>query len=250
MKMRTRIRILKILGVLGLIAPAVAFILDMWASRFQEGTLEYIQIKRIVFILLGIYAIIGVLIVILTSIGGKPEPKPIDKYDLLFGDALQLRHALQGSTAQLGYECLESDEAWLICRRWEKKRCHVFALRFLEEMQREDIGPMYDHMYAVLKENGVDPDLAEDLSDAEHRGESDIVKLLFLPKERGRAGKTNEPVLCGSDAGRRYLLSAGVGYRRGSEAGECEKNQVDAGGDEKDMGGGYSGKRGKGEESK
>ena len=34
----------------------------------------------------------------------------------------------------------------------------MFALRFLEEMQREDIGPMYDHMYAVLKENGVDPD--------------------------------------------------------------------------------------------
>ena len=156
--MKTRIRILKILGVLGLIAPVVAFILDMWSSRLQEETLIYIQIKRVVFILLGIYAIIGVLIVILTCIGGKPEPKPIAKYDLLFGDALQLRHALQGSTAQLGYECLESDEAWLICRRWEKKRCHVFALRFLEEMQREDIGPMYDHMYAVLKENGVDPD--------------------------------------------------------------------------------------------
>ena len=156
--MRTRIRILKILGVLGLMMMISFVVVSICIEMTPKGTVEYEQINKIGLIMFGIYAIIGVLIVILTCIGGKIEPKPIDKYDLLLGDALQLRHALQGSTGQLGYECLESDEAWLICRRWEKKRCHVFALRFLEEMQREDIGPMYDHMYAVLKENGVDPD--------------------------------------------------------------------------------------------
>ena len=158
MKMRTRIRILKILGVLGLMMMISFVVVSICIKRTPKGTVEYEQINKIGLIMFGICVIIAVLIVILTCIGGKPEPKPIDKYDLLFGDALQLRHALQGSTGQQGYECLESDEAWLICRRWEKKRCHVFALRFLEEMQREDIGPMYDHMYAVLKENGVDPD--------------------------------------------------------------------------------------------
>ena len=156
--MRTRIRILKILGVLGLMMMTSFVVVSICIKRTPKGTVEYEQINKIGLIMFGICVIIAVLIVILTCIGGKIEPKPIDKYDLLLGDALQLRHALQGSTGQLGYECLESDETWLICRRWEKKRCHVFALRFLEEMQREDIGPMYDHMYAVLKENGVDPD--------------------------------------------------------------------------------------------
>ena len=156
--MKTRIRILKILGVLGLVVMIVFMAVSAYGEYLPKGTMEYERVEKVWFVVFGIYAIIGVLIVILTCIGGKPEPKPIDKYDLLFGDALQLRHALQGSTGQQGYECLESDEAWLISRRWEKKRCHVFALRFLEEMQREDIGPMYDHMYAVLKENGIDPD--------------------------------------------------------------------------------------------
>ena len=156
--MKTRIRIIKVITILGVLFFIAALGVTMWARSFPKGTIEYERRKMIALTVWGIAFVIVVLLIILTSIGGKPEPKPIAKYDLLFGDALQLRHALQGSTAQLGYECLESDEAWLICRRWEKKRCHVFALRFLEEMQREDIGPMYDHMYAVLKENGVDPD--------------------------------------------------------------------------------------------
>ena len=156
--MKTRIRILKVITILGVLFFIAVLGVTMWAECAPKGTVEHAQREKVWLILLGIAFVMAVLLMILTSIGGKIEPKPIDKYDLLSGDALQLRHALQGSTAQLGYECLESDEAWLICRRWEKKRCHVFALRFLEEMQREDIGPMYDHMYAVLKENGVDPD--------------------------------------------------------------------------------------------
>ena len=156
--MKTRIRIIKVITILGVLFFIAVLGVTMWAECAPKGTVEHAQREKVWLILVGINFVIVVLLMILTSIGGKIEPKPIDKYDLLFGDALQLRHALQGSTAQLGYECLESDEAWLICRRWEKKRCHVFALRFLEEMQREDIGPMYDHMYAVLKENGVDPD--------------------------------------------------------------------------------------------
>ena len=156
--MKTRIRIIKVITILGVLFFIAVLGVTMWAECAPKGTVEHAQREKVWLILLGINFVIVVLLMILTSIGGKIEPKPIDKYDLLFGDALQLRHALQDSTAQLGYECLESDEAWLICRRWEKRRCHVFALRFLEEMQREDIGPMYDHMYAVLKENGVDPD--------------------------------------------------------------------------------------------
>lgn len=156
--MKTRIRILKVITILGVLFFIAVLGVTMWAECAPKGTVEHAQREKVWLILLGINFVIVVLLIILTSIGGKIEPKPIAKYDLLFGDALQLRHALQGSTGQLGYECLESDEAWLICRRWEKKRCHVFALRFLEEMQREDIGPMYDHMYAVLKENGIDPD--------------------------------------------------------------------------------------------
>ena len=156
--MKTRIRIIKVITILGVLFFIAVLGVTMWAECAPKGTVEHAQREKVWLILVGINFVIVVLLMILTSIGGKIEPKPIDKYDLLLGDALQLRHALQGSTAQLGYECLESDEAWLICRRWEKKRCHVFALRFLEEMQREDIGPMYDHMHAVLKENGVDPD--------------------------------------------------------------------------------------------
>ena len=156
--MKTRIRIIKVITILGVLFFIAVLGVTMWAECAPKGTVEHAQREKVWLILVGINFVIVVLLMILTSIGGKIEPKPIDKYDLLLGDALQLRHALQGSTRQLGYECLESDEAWLICRRWEKKRCHVFALRFLEEMQREDIGPMYDHMYAVLKENGVDPD--------------------------------------------------------------------------------------------
>ena len=156
--MKTRIRIIKVITILGVLFFIAVLGVTMWAECAPKGTVEHAQREKVWLILVGINFVIVVLLMILTSIGGKIEPKPIDKYDLLLGDALQLRHALQGSTGQLGYECLESDEAWLICRRWEKKRCHVFALRFLEEMQREDIGPMYDHMYAVLKENGVDPD--------------------------------------------------------------------------------------------
>ena len=156
--MKTRIRIIKVITILGVLFFIAALGVTMWAECAPKGTVEHAQREKVWLILVGINFVIVVLLMILTSIGGKIEPKPIDKYDLLLGDALQLRHALQGSTGQLGYECLESDEAWLICRRWEKRRCHVFALRFLEEMQREDIGPMYDHMYAVLKENGVDPD--------------------------------------------------------------------------------------------
>lgn len=156
--MKTRIRIIKVITILGVLFFIAALGVTMWAECAPKGTVEHAQREKVWLILVGINFVIVVLLIILTSIGGKPEPKPIAKYDLLLGDALQLRHALQGSTGQQGYECLESDEAWLICRRWEKKRCHVFALRFLEEMQREDIGPMYDHMYAVLKENGIDPD--------------------------------------------------------------------------------------------
>ena len=156
--MKTRIRIIKVITVLAGLALLAVIGFYMWAECAPKDTVEHAQREKVWLILVGINFVIVVLLMILTSIGGKIETKPIDKYDLLLGDALQLRHALQGSTGQLGYECLESDEAWLICRRWEKKRCHVFALRFLEEMQREDIGPMYDHMYAVLKENGVDPD--------------------------------------------------------------------------------------------
>ena len=156
--MKTRIRIIKVITILGVLFFIAVLGVTMWAECAPKDTVEYAQREKVWLILVGINFVIVVLLIILTSIGGKIEPKPIDKYDLLLGDALQLRHALQGSTGQQGYECLESDEAWLICRRWEKKRCHVFALRFLEEMQREDIGPMYDHMYAILKENGVDPD--------------------------------------------------------------------------------------------
>ena len=69
MKMRTRVRILKVLAVLGNLVPIVAFVFDMWKSQFPKGTSEYIQRERIVIVLLIIWGVIAILIVILTCVG-------------------------------------------------------------------------------------------------------------------------------------------------------------------------------------
>ena len=102
--MKIRIRIIKVITILGVLFFIAALGVTMWARSFPRETIEYERREMIALTVWGIAFVIVVLLMILTSIGGKIEPKPIDKYDLLFGDALQLRHALQGSTGQLGYE--------------------------------------------------------------------------------------------------------------------------------------------------
>ena len=96
--MKTRIRIIKVITILGVLFFIAVLGVTMWAECAPKGTVEHAQREKVWLILVGINFVIVVLLMILTSIGGKIEPKPIDKYDLLFGDALQLRHALQGST--------------------------------------------------------------------------------------------------------------------------------------------------------
>lgn len=144
MKMRTRVRILKVLAVLGNLVPIVAFVFDMWKSQFPKGTSEYIQRERIVIVLLIIWGVIAILIVILTCVGIKPEDKHLDKYDLIF------------SAARQGYACMEDSEEWLVCHRLVRKKHYVFVLYFLREMGKEDIGTIYDRIYEILKKNGID----------------------------------------------------------------------------------------------
>ncbi len=156
MKMRTRVRILKVLAVLGNLVPIVAFVFDMWKSQFPKGTSEYIQRERIVIVLLIIWGVISILIVILTCVGIRPEDKHLDKYDLIFGDAAQLRYALRDSAARQGYACMEDSEEWLVCHRLVRKKHYVFVLYFLNEMGKEDIGKIYDRVYEILKKNGID----------------------------------------------------------------------------------------------
>lgn len=156
MKMRTRILIIKVLTILGMIIMVMFLISALWLECTPKEASEYVRRERIFLIIFIIYAIIGILLIILTCVGIKPEDKHLDKYDLIFSDAAQMRYALRDSAARQGYACMEDSEEWLVCHRLVRKKHYVFVLYFLREMGKEDIGTIYDRIYEILKKNGID----------------------------------------------------------------------------------------------
>ena len=156
MKMRTRVLIIKVLTIPAMILVAMFFIFGFWYRSTPKEAPEYAQRERIFFIILIILGILSILVVILTCVGIKPEDKHLDKYDLIFSDAAQMRYALRDSAARQGYACMEDSEEWLVCHRLVRKKHYVFVLYFLREMGKEDIGTIYDRIYEILKKNGID----------------------------------------------------------------------------------------------